>query len=85
MSTAVAALPLEAGAIADLYIREGVLPAVQRLDALHVATAALLRADYLVSWNFRHLVNVRRKARLHAVHTLYGLPHIDIISPPEIA
>ena len=28
-------------------------------DALHIATAALNRMDYLVSWNFKHIANAQ--------------------------
>ena len=53
-------------------------------DAVHVAAATLTRQDVLVSWNFRHLVNRRRRAMVWSVNTTAGFPAIDILSPPEL-
>jgi hypothetical protein len=53
-------------------------------DALHVAAAVLGRYDVLVSWNFRHLVNRRRRAALNSLNTSWGLPAIEIIAPAEL-
>jgi hypothetical protein len=44
------------------------------VDALHVALALVARADALVSWNFKHLVQLRRIRGFHAVNVLRGLP-----------
>jgi hypothetical protein len=53
-------------------------------DAVHVAAATLSRQDVLVSWNFKHLVNRRRRAMVCGVNAAAGLPPIDILSPPEL-
>ena len=53
-------------------------------DALHVASAVLTRQDILLSWNFKHLVNRRRRALVNQMNTLRGLPNIEIVAPPEI-
>jgi len=53
-------------------------------DALHVAIAILTRQDVLVSWNFKHLVNQRRRAAIDALNISIGLPRIAILSPPEL-
>jgi len=53
-------------------------------DATHVAAAVLTRQDLLVSWNFRHLVNRRRRAMVNEVNVMRGLPHIEIVAPPEL-
>ena len=48
--------------LARYYLDRGIFgPAVVN-DALHVACAVVSRQDVLVSWNFRHLVNRRRRA-----------------------
>jgi hypothetical protein len=39
------------------------------------------RFGYLVSWNFKHLANVRREAGFNAVNVLQGYPPVRIISP----
>ena len=54
------------------------------IDALHVAIAVATRQDILVSWNFRHLVNRRRRALVNEVNILTGYPSIEILAPPEV-
>jgi hypothetical protein len=70
--------------LAEKYITAGAFSRTMYNDAVHVAAATLSRQDVLVSWNFKHLVNRRRRAMICNVNTLVGLPAIDIISPPEV-
>jgi len=49
-----------------------------------VAIAVAARQDILVSWNFRHLVNRRRRALVNEVNVLAGYPSIEILAPPEV-
>ena len=57
-----ALLPLsaEADALASAYLAQKVVPRDYEDDALHVAVCSVARIGYLVSWNFKHLANVRR-------------------------
>ncbi len=50
----------EASRLADQYLRAGVVGSSSRLDAQHIATATVHRVDVLVSWNFKHVVNLDR-------------------------
>ena len=61
-----------------------VLPSASRVDALQVALASVARADAVVSWNFKHLVQLRRIHAFHAVNVLHGYPLIEIRSPLEV-
>lgn len=70
--------------LARSYIDSGVFTGVMYNDAVHVAAAVLTRQDVLLSWNFRHLVNRRRRAQINEVNISLGLPTIDIVAPPEI-
>jgi predicted nucleic acid-binding protein len=70
--------------LASRYIEAGRFTPVMYNDALHVAAAVLTRQDVLLSWNFRHLVNRRRRAQVNEVNISLGLPVIDIVAPPEI-
>ena len=45
-------------------------------DAYHVAVCTVARIEYLVSWNFEHLANVRREAGFNAVNLLQGYPPV---------
>src|SRR5438132_1504135 len=62
----------------------GVFTAIMMNDAVHVAAAVLTRQDILLSWNFKHLVNRVRRAKINQVNVSQGLPSIEIIAPPEI-
>ena len=79
-------LPIEREArdLAREYVGRGVFSAATAIDALHVAIAVAARQDILVSWNFRHLVNRRRRALVNEVNVLAGYPSIEILAPPEV-
>jgi predicted nucleic acid-binding protein len=70
--------------LAEKYIAAGAFTETMYNDAVHVAAATLSRQDVLLSWNFRHLVNRRRRAMVCGVNAAEGLPAIDIFSPPEL-
>ena len=74
----------EAAALAEAYLAAGVVPAASRVDALHVALASAAHADALVSWNFKHLVQLSRIRGFHAVNVLHGYPLVEIRSPLEV-
>ena len=74
----------ESLSLAQEYITARVLPASSRDDARHIAIATVAGSDALVSWNFRHLVNLRRKRLVHSVNIRLGYPLIEIVSPEEV-
>jgi hypothetical protein len=51
---------IEAIELASEYIEENVVGKTSFADCLHIALATINRADILVSWNFKHIVNVDR-------------------------
>jgi predicted nucleic acid-binding protein len=74
----------EMQALGQRYVHEGVFTSTMLNDAVHVAAAVLSRQDVLLSWNFRHLVNRRRRARVNEVNVEAGLSTIEILAPPEL-
>ncbi len=66
------------------YVKAGVFTPAMLNDAVHVAAAVLTRQDILLSWNFKHMVNRTRRAKVNEVNVSLGLPSIEIIAPPEI-
>ncbi len=70
--------------LSEQYVRAGVFTGIMMNDAVHVAAAVLTRQDILLSWNFKHLVNRVRRAKINQVNVSQGLPTIEIIAPPEI-
>ena len=70
--------------LASAYVAHGVVPPTYEDDARHVAVCTLSRINFLVSWNFKHLVNVQREAGFNGVNLLKGYPPIRIVNPLEI-
>jgi len=77
----VLAINEEMEALAAAYLGQKVVPAGYADDAQHVAVCSVARLDYLVSWNFKHLANVRREAGFNAVNLLQGYPPVRIVAP----
>ncbi len=48
-------------------MNSGTLPPKARLDAVHVAVAAVNGMDYLLTWNLRHLANAALRGKIEAV------------------
>ena len=71
----------EATILAEGYISRGIFHRKYIGDALHVALASLHKIDYLVTWNFGHLANVRRQARIRLFNTGAGFFVPQIVTP----
>lgn len=70
--------------LADHYINEKVVGKSSREDCIHIAIATLNRADVLVSWNFKHIVNLTKIRGYNSVNLKLGYPLIEIRSPKEL-
>lgn len=60
------------------------LPEKAAVDAVHIATAALNRVDYLLTWNCRHIANPAFRRRIEEVLDGAGLSSPVICTPQEI-
>ena len=49
-----------------------------------MAVCTVAQIEYLVSWNFRHLVNVEREKGFNAVNLLQGYRTLRIVNPLEL-
>ena len=70
--------------LADTYIEENVVGITSREDCFHIALATINKADILVSWNFKHIVNVLRIRGYNSVNLRLGYSQIDIRSPKDL-
>ena len=70
--------------LAQTYIDTNVVGQTSLDDCIHIATATLSKVDVLVSWNFKHIVNVYRIRGYNSVNLRLGYATIDIRSPKEI-
>ena len=75
----------EAVELAKAYITEKVVGETSYSDCLHIALATIHKADYLVSWNFKHIVNVQRIRGYNAINLKNGYSLLEIRSPREFA
>ncbi len=73
----------EATELAAEYIAEGVVGQTCFADCLHIALATINRADYLISWNFKHIVNVDRIRGYNSINIKKGYKQLEIRSPRE--
>ena len=78
------ALSREAEELAAAYIADGAIGARMRADALHIALATVARVDVLVSWNFKHIVNLKRIHAYNSVNLKSGYPVLEIRTPREV-
>lgn len=74
----------DARRLAQLYLRESILPPRFSDDALHVAVAVCHRMDAIVSWNMNHLANMRRVDQINRLNRRYSMPSIRIHTPAEV-
>lgn len=74
----------EAAELAELYIESKVIGSANRIDAQHIATATVHKVDVLVSWNFRHIVSLKRIHGYNSVNMRRGYPLLEIRTPEEV-
>ena len=72
-------------ALAEQYIAEKVVGETSLADCQHIAIATLAKVDVLVSWNFKHIVNLTRIRGYNSVNLRMGYSILEIRSPTEIA
>lgn len=77
-------LDAEARELAEAYVAAGVVTAKMRADAQHIAIATVARVDILVSWNFKHVVNLQRIHGYNSVNLRKGYPMMEIRTPREV-
>jgi hypothetical protein len=77
-------LDAEMLALRDAYIRASILGPRWIDDAAHVAVATVIRADAIVSWNFKHLVRLDRIRAFNQVNLMNGYGILSILTPMEV-
>jgi predicted nucleic acid-binding protein len=73
----------EAVELATQYINERVVGQTSFTDCLHIALATINHADYLVSWNFKHIVNIQRIRGYNSINIKNGYKELEIRSPRD--
>lgn len=70
--------------LASKYVAEKVVGQTSFDDCVHIATATIYKADILVSWNFKHIVNVYRIRGYNSINIRSNYQPLEIRSPKEI-
>lgn len=70
--------------LAENYIKYGVLSQKSLDDCRHMAIATMAECDFIVSWNFKHFVNIKTINKVQAVNKLLGFREVLILPPSMI-
>ena len=66
------------------FMDTGALPERARSDAAHLAIATMAKADFLMTWNCRHLANAQILRTLRRQAALLGWELPFVCTPPEL-
>ena len=67
-----------------MWVKAKVVGQTSRADCQHIAMATLAKADILVSWNFKHIVNLDKIRGYNGINYQLGHDMIEIRTPKEI-
>ena len=71
--------------LAQQFLQYGAVPPAKIEDAQHVAVAVVSKLDVLMSSNYRHLVNLRRREMFHQISVISGYyKPLHIVTPREV-
>lgn len=70
--------------LATEYIFENVVGQTSYSDCLHIALATVNQADLLISWNFKHIVNIQRIRGYNSINIKNGYKQLEIRSPRDL-
>ena len=73
----------DADTVADEILGRSMMPATARIDALHVALAALAGVEYLLTQNCKHIANAHELPRIYRLLDELGLSGMLICTPIE--
>ena len=74
----------EAQRLAEDLLAKGAVPANSEEDALHIAIAAAVGIEFLLTWNFKHINNAQTKAFITTVVESHGFACPILCSPEEL-
>ena len=66
------------------YIEEKAVSEKYLVDAQHIALTTVEHIDVLASWNFKHIVNLRKIQLYNSINIKYGYSLVEIRSPREL-
>ena len=75
----------EVDKIAQAFIDNGILREKSIDDCYHIAFAMKNGCDAVVSWNFKHIYNIKTIKGVKIVSGITNYPEVAIYSPPVLA
>ena len=70
--------------IAGLYLEAKAIPHTHPVDATHISFASCNNIDYLLSFNFKHIVKDKTKQITGIINSRYNLKNAMLTTPGEI-
>jgi predicted nucleic acid-binding protein len=71
--------------LAEIYIKSGVIPPGKFEDALHIAFCTYYDFDVLLSWNFKHLANIKKQMEINFINKTQGyVKDLHLFNPMEV-
>ena len=70
--------------LAELYFEQTQIPEKARGDAYHLALATYHGMDFLVSWNFTHILAAPIRATIQDINTSQGIRTPIVCTPEEL-
>jgi rRNA-processing protein FCF1 len=70
--------------LAVKYMNQKIISQKNYDDALHIAVATVIGVDVLVSWNFKHIVNLNKIRLFNSINLQEGYKILEIRSPMEL-
>jgi predicted nucleic acid-binding protein len=67
--------------VAQQLIDMGILTKKSYDDCQHIAAAVVYGCDCIISWNFKHIVNIKTIRGVRAITNLKGYKPIEILNP----
>jgi uncharacterized radical SAM superfamily Fe-S cluster-containing enzyme len=74
----------EAKSLAKVYVKKGIIPEKYYMDALHIAIASVNRLNFVVSFNYGHIVKLKTLNMTGLVNVRRGYPQVGLITPLEV-
>ena len=67
--------------VAEQLIEMGILTRKSYDDCQHIAAAVIYACDCIISWNFKHIVNIKTIRGVRAITNLKGYKPMEILNP----
>ena len=71
--------------LVENYLDKEIIPRKNIADAFHIAYSTVFQMDILLSWNFKHLANVKKEQKILIVNKLNGFHYpFRMANPLEV-